>query len=86
MDKATRDGITAFKRMKENWYDMGELVLEMCRHPDATPDQVYEVAQRYRVVSASVYDARRVLDEKVNKAGMLTDIVWQQVRKLRRTK
>lgn len=76
------DRIRKFRDIKRNWQEMGKRVLEACRHPDITPDQVYEIAQRYRVVSASVFAVRRQIDEDVCSEGFLVRAAWPDVRDL----
>lgn len=79
-----RQLVDKFREMKRNWQRMGNTVLELCRHPDATPDQVYEVAQRYRVVSQSVFEARQKIDEALKAAPFTTRHLWEGVRNMER--
>lgn len=77
--------VDKFREMKRNWQCMGNTVLELCRHPDATTDQVYEAAQRYRVVSQSVFEARRQIDDALATADGFTRRVWDAVRDMNRS-
>lgn len=48
-----------YKKLRENVSRVGELVLEMARHPDATDAQVLEVALGYRKHHASLRKIRK---------------------------
>lgn len=82
MNLKGKELVDKFREMKRNWQRMGNTVLELCRHPDVTPDQVYEVAQRYRVVSQSVFEARRQIDEAVHREDSSTRMLWQDAREM----
>lgn len=43
---------------------MGERVMELNRHPEATPEQLFEAATAYRNVHAALHQANGKLIEK----------------------
>lgn len=53
-----REAVRVYKEMKANIDHMGKSVLEMLRHPDATPDQIDTARQVYFSAYQSWIQAR----------------------------
>lgn len=62
--------VHAYKGMLTNLTHYERLVLELMRHPDATPQQMVESGGGYRRVWASWYSARAALREKYPQRGL----------------
>ena len=55
---------TEYQKLESKIEQCGNLVLELARNPDTTPEQLFEGATIYRRVLDSRATARRVLAEK----------------------
>lgn len=62
---------TPSKELRGKWKDfvahhkvMGTNVLRLMRHPDATPEQVWELHLKYTEAMKKLYDLRDVLRER----------------------
>lgn len=56
-------------RMVENRTRLGQTVLELLQHPDATPEQILSASERYRRVSLSMREVRPKVAAELLKKG-----------------
>lgn len=70
MKTPTPKALTAYKNLCANLEKYERLVLELMRHPEATPQQMVESGSGYRRIWDSWWLARNKLREKYPQKGL----------------
>lgn len=68
--------LATYKEMHANYVNMGNTVLKLVRHPEATQEQLWEIHTKYSDVYKSLFEARQKLREIYPRSPLWRDYPW----------